>query len=162
MAKTTTATRTIKTCEVCDERLTAKNFDRKEHPTLCLSCSHIAGIENDHQDGWHTDAINPECPMCTGVEVTPLDSQCLCGQFTTEYGTTTGCGLPTVKGSKFAQGHDAKLKSLAIKAAVAGQTLRYRDGKAGHPVAIVAQFASDALASRVRQGVTNAAARQAK
>lgn len=67
----------------------------------------------------------------TAVEATP----CLCGKYEVvleEFDTpngpdytaeTTGCNETT--GNEFAPGHDAKLKSLLIRAGVAGHAVRY-------------------------------------
>lgn len=102
-------------------------------------------------------------PAETGdLEVAAVSGRCLCGQFTrNDFRGGTGCNQPAGNSSKFAQGHDAKLKSLAIRAALEGAWLRHTDGKLDHPIAQVARYGSQALANRVRQGVTNATAREA-
>ncbi len=48
-------------CNVC-HKLTTPNAGGGTD--LCAKCYHEAGLENEHQDGEHKGAPNPECPMC--------------------------------------------------------------------------------------------------
>jgi hypothetical protein len=50
------------TCKGCGKRTTDRTGGGTE---LCRRCYDEAGLENEHQDGGHTEP-HPDCPMCKG------------------------------------------------------------------------------------------------
>lgn len=64
---TTRAPRRLKNCTDCRRKLTAENTRHYVMPDFCDDCMEIAGIENNHQDGYHEsdqEGPHPDCPMC--------------------------------------------------------------------------------------------------
>lgn len=52
-------------CDSCGFDKPAHQWDRDSHGVnLCADCYTEAGLENEHQDGYHNDKSNPDCPMC--------------------------------------------------------------------------------------------------
>jgi hypothetical protein len=49
------------TCTVCGTRRQLANM---EATNVCTDCYDVAGIENEHQDGYHADQPAADCPMC--------------------------------------------------------------------------------------------------
>jgi len=52
-------------CYCCQQRKPVAEWDRDSAGVeLCASCYEEAGLENEHQDGYHSDNPDPKCPMC--------------------------------------------------------------------------------------------------
>jgi hypothetical protein len=52
-------------CYSCERRKLISEWDRDSNGVdLCMVCYEEAGLENEHQDGHHTELV-PGCPMCT-------------------------------------------------------------------------------------------------
>jgi nitrate/TMAO reductase-like tetraheme cytochrome c subunit len=69
----TTRRRNVRTCTDCHKQLNSSNCSPSLNaPDYCDSCFEVAGLENDHQDGYHgpgADGPHADCPMCTGVPI---------------------------------------------------------------------------------------------
>jgi hypothetical protein len=55
-------------CNCCGKRTRSTGRGDNEHAKLCAKCFDIAGLENEHSDGFHRDQPNPECPDCKGIQ----------------------------------------------------------------------------------------------
>lgn len=67
-------------CMSCG-KMFADNASRDNTDQTCGDCYEIAGIENAHQDGYHKDAPDADCPMCqdepeAAVTEQPLHIHC--------------------------------------------------------------------------------------
>lgn len=71
-------------CAECGRRRQRANMANE---MCCVDCYEIAGLENEHYDGGHEDAIVTDCPMCKedaaelkielpAAELHPLDCMC--------------------------------------------------------------------------------------
>lgn len=56
------------TCRDCGKR-TRDTGNDEAGVELCRACYVAAGIENEHNDGWHTDNPHPDCPDCQAGKV---------------------------------------------------------------------------------------------
>lgn len=65
--------RNVRTCADCHKQLNRSNCTYSlMNSDTCDACFDIAGIENEHQDGYHEadqEGPNARCPMCTGVAI---------------------------------------------------------------------------------------------
>lgn len=55
----------VYTCKCCGKR-TRETGECESGVGLCVTCYNEAGLENEHQDGYH-DVPNANCPMCRGA-----------------------------------------------------------------------------------------------
>lgn len=86
---------------------------------------------------------------------TPTKKPCACASFEVD-DQGTGCTDTTAR--QFAVGHDAKLKSLLIRAGIEGKTVRH-GGNSLDPVKAAAQFGFAAL---VQAGIDRGRAKAAR
>lgn len=50
-------------CQVCGKR--TRDVDGENGPCqLCPRCYYLAGLENEHNDGYHREKAHPDCPQC--------------------------------------------------------------------------------------------------
>lgn len=105
---TTTNPKPNNACHTCDRRLTPANrADLKrdagsDYRYMCTHCYDEAGLENEHADGYHDDALNTECPVCNDQAVEEIAE---------EAAITTKAGKPRSVRSHaecYAQGIHAK------------------------------------------------------
>jgi hypothetical protein len=57
------ASTTVIACYGCERKLEAREFDGSGTDP-CPRCYKEAGLENEHQDGYHREQPNADCPMC--------------------------------------------------------------------------------------------------
>jgi hypothetical protein len=52
-------------CRICEHQRRVDEWSIDSLGTeLCERCYEEAGLENEHQDGYHEDAPHPDCPDC--------------------------------------------------------------------------------------------------
>ena len=59
--------RNVRTCTDCHKQLNSSNTRHYRADDSCDACMEIAGIYNNHQDGYHeadAEGPHPECPGC--------------------------------------------------------------------------------------------------
>jgi hypothetical protein len=56
--------RGTKACEFCGVLSWASRQDETANSACCTACFDAAGYENEHQDGYHADRVEPLCPTC--------------------------------------------------------------------------------------------------
>lgn len=105
-------------CPMCEvTKITKDDIEESKMSGFdgCRICFEESGLENEHQDGYHSEdsnSANSACPMCPNYvnprsEARPALNGCRCG-----------CGAQ-VKGD-YAQGHDAKHVSILVGLAANG------------------------------------------
>lgn len=52
------------TCRCCGKRTRSTGRGDNEHQLVCAACYDLAGIENEHADGYHKDEPASDCPLC--------------------------------------------------------------------------------------------------
>lgn len=110
--------------EGCGAKITKADVEeaRLNNFEGCAICFEEAGIENEHQDGNHTEAGDSACPMCPNY-VNPRGEKA--DKVAKLNGCRCGCGAQ-IKGD-YKQGHDAKHVSILVARALAGGSDTYSE-----------------------------------
>lgn len=126
--------------------------------------AHTADVlcETLNEDGSRSKQTTTNNQRKTTTMPIPKEATNLCACYSVETnGVRTSCGR-LVKG-KFAPGHDAKLKGILIRAAVAGETLKLKDGDGKvtsvQPLAYAKTMGWDAIVAKGVQVATDKANR---
>jgi hypothetical protein len=59
----------VYTCRICKKK-TRETGEGESNTDLCYRCYTIAGIENEHLNGYHRFIEDKDCPLCQPPSVT--------------------------------------------------------------------------------------------